>query len=46
MKVGSAATLTLTTVKFGKGGLGGAPGIGGSPAAKPSQPGIAQAIYP
>ena len=46
MKVGSSATLTNTTVKFGKAGAGGAPGSGGSATAKPSQAGIAQAVYP
>ncbi len=46
MRVGSAATLNATTVKFGKPGPGGAPGAGGSPAAKPSQAGLAQAVYP
>ena len=46
MRVGSAATLNSTIVKFGKPGPGGLPGTGGSATAKPSQPGIAQAIYP
>jgi hypothetical protein len=46
MKIGSAATLSGTTVKFGKPGQGGPPGTGGSNTAKPSQPGIAQAVYP
>jgi hypothetical protein len=48
MKVGnSTATLINTTVAFGTPGPGGLPGRGGSPSTlPPSQPGIAQAIYP
>jgi len=47
MKVGtSSATLTSTPVSFGAGGGGGPPGSGGTVGITPSQPGIAQAIYP
>jgi hypothetical protein len=46
MRVGSAATLTSTTVKFGKAGAGGVPGGGSTAGAKASQPGVAQAIFP
>jgi hypothetical protein len=46
MWVGSAATLNSMTVKFGTAGPGGAPGTGGSAGGKPSQAGVAQAVYP
>ena len=46
MKVGSTAALIGTTVAFGSAGPGGPPGSGGSGTPAPSQPGIAQAIYP
>jgi hypothetical protein len=46
MKIGSSATLNGTIVKFGSPGPGGPPGTGGLATAKPSQAGIAQAVYP
>jgi hypothetical protein len=46
MRIGSAATLVSTTVRFGAAGPGGARGTGGSADAAPSQAGVAQAVFP